>query len=165
VRDKVPFDPAGVRVARLNRQQTSIEVNTVATNAVSAVLFAKSSRRVATFYREVLGARSRDRGERHESLECHGFHLLVQQIPDALAEAVEISTPPHRRERTAVRLDFPVADIATARLIARRLGGHIDEMPPPWAGDSTHIYLGYDPEGNVIGLTPANTSFERTHEG
>jgi hypothetical protein len=137
----------------------------VATNSVSAVLFAKSSRRVATFYREVLGASTLDRGDHYESLDCQGFHLLVQQIPDALAQSVEISTPPDRRERTAVRLDFPVADIEIARLSARRLGGHVDEVPPPWAADSTHIYLGYDPEGNVIGLMPANTSFERTREG
>jgi hypothetical protein len=93
-----------------------------------------------------------DRSDRHESLEYRGFHLLVQQIPGALAEAIEIATPPVRREATAVRLDFPVADIELARVNARRLGGHIDERPPPWAGDRTDIYLGYDPEGNVIGL-------------
>jgi len=130
---------------------------TVATNAVSAVLFAKSLTRVASFYREVFGARTLDRSDEHESLECEGFHLMVQKIPEALAQSVEISTPPERRERTAVRLDFPVADIELARESARRLGGHVDEQPPPWAGGSTHFYLGYDPEGNVIGLMPAKT--------
>jgi predicted enzyme related to lactoylglutathione lyase len=137
----------------------------VATKSVSAVLFAKSLHRVSPFYREVLGAKTLDRSERHESLECQGFHLLLQKIPDALAESIEISTPPDRREQTAIRLNFPVADIEAARLSARRLGGHIDDVPPPWAGTSTHFYLGYDPEGNVIGLMPANTSFERTREG
>jgi predicted enzyme related to lactoylglutathione lyase len=130
----------------------------VATKSVSAVLFAKSLQRIAPFYREVLGAKTLGRSDHHESLECQGFHLLLQQIPDALAESFEISTPPERREQSAVRLDFPVADIQTARLSARRLGGHIDEVPPPWAGDSTDFYLGYDPEGNVIGLMPAKTS-------
>lgn len=123
-------------------------------NTVSAVLFARSAQRVAAFYRDVLGANSLDRGDTHESLECQGFHLLIQQIPPALAGSIEISTPPVRRERTAVRLDFPVADIAQARANARRLGGHVDESPPAWAGDSSCIFLGYDPEGNVIGLRP-----------
>src|SRR5688572_16697403 len=98
-------------------------------NAVSAVLFAKSLPRVAQFYREVLDARTLDRSEQHESLECHGFHLLVHQIPDALAESIRIAIPPERRERTAVRLDFPIGNIVTAREIARRLGGHIDDLP------------------------------------
>jgi predicted enzyme related to lactoylglutathione lyase len=133
----------------------------VATNAVSAVLFAKSLPRVASFYREVLGASTLDRSDDHESLECQGFHLLVQQIPAALAESVKIATPPERRERTAVRLDFPIQDIGKARECARRLGGQIDEAPPSWAADSTRIYLGFDPEGNVIGLMPANTSLAR----
>lgn len=121
-------------------------------NHVNAVLFAKSLDRLAPFYRQVLGARTLERSDNHESLECQGFHLLIQQIPHALAQAIEISTPPKRREQTAIRLDFPVADIELARATARRLGGHVDDSPPPWAGANAHIYLGYDPEGNVIGL-------------
>ena len=136
----------------------------MAANAVSAVLFAKSSLRVASFYREVLGARTVDRSDVHESLECQGFSLLVHNIPDALAQSIEISAPPQRREQTAVRLDFPVADIERARESARRLGGHIDDKPPPWARDSAHIFLGYDPEGNVIGLKPSGTSAELAPE-
>jgi predicted enzyme related to lactoylglutathione lyase len=137
----------------------------VATNAVSAVLFAKSSHRIAMFYREVLGARSLDRSDDHESLECQGFRLLVQRIPDALAASIEIATPPRRREQTAVRLDFTIADIELARARATQLGGHVDDRPPPWARDTALIYLGYDPEGNVIGLKPANKSVERTRKG
>jgi catechol-2,3-dioxygenase len=57
----------------------------MAANAVSAVLFAKSLRRVARFYREVLGAKTSDSSEEHESLDCQGFHLQLQQIPAALA--------------------------------------------------------------------------------
>lgn len=125
------------------------------THSVSAVLFAKSVRRVAPFYREVLGGRTLDRGDHSESLEFGGFHLLIQQIPDTLAQSVEVSTPPQRREQTAIRLNFPVADIDRARACARRLGGEVDESPPPWAGDAVRIFLGYDPEGNVIGLKPS----------
>lgn len=126
----------------------------MAAGSVSAVLFAKSMQRVAPFYRDVLEASTLDRSDVHESLECHGFHLLIQQIPGEFAGSIEISHPPQRREQTAVRLDFPVADIRKARECARRHGGNIDDNPPPWAGASLLIYLGYDPEGNVIGLTP-----------
>jgi predicted enzyme related to lactoylglutathione lyase len=121
-------------------------------HTVSAVLFAKSVLKVAPFYREVLGARSVDRGDVHELLDCDGFHLLVQQIPGALSETIEIDKPPVRREQTAVRLNFQVADLELARVNAQRLGGHIDDQPPPWAGGRTDVRLGYDPEGNVVGL-------------
>ena len=136
----------------------------MAINAVSAVLFAKSLPLVASFYREVLGATTLDRSDHHESLECQGFQLVVRQIPAALAESVVIAAPPERRERTAIRLNFPTQDIGRAREYARRLGGQIDDVPPPWATGSTSIYLGFDPEGNVIGVVPANTSLERTRE-
>jgi len=68
-----------------------------------------------------------------------------------VAESMEIATPPERRQRTAIRLDFPVEDIESSRESARRLGGQIDDAPPPWAAGSARIYLGFDPEGNVIG--------------
>lgn len=128
----------------------------MASNTVSAVLFAKDLQRVAAFYREVLGARTLDSSVAHETLDCHGFHLMLHQIPFELAVSIDISSPPERRERTAVRLDFTVNDIARARQAARRLGGLVDDQPPPWAADSAHIHLGYDPEGNVIGLKSAD---------
>jgi hypothetical protein len=58
-----------------------------------------------------------------------------------------------RREGGAVRLDFPVADIVHSRKLARSLGGDIDDVPPAWANRDSNFYLGYDPEGNVIGVS------------
>jgi hypothetical protein len=49
-------------------------------------------------------------------------------------------------------LDFPVNDIGKSRQSALRLGGHIDVLPPPWARGDENFFLGYDPEGNVIGV-------------
>jgi predicted enzyme related to lactoylglutathione lyase len=117
---------------------------------VSAVLFAKDARKVAQFYVEVFGAVMRDSGEHHAMLDCQGFELMVQQIPAHLARDVNVTVPPQRRERGSVRLDYPVADIASARKRAKRLGGQIDELPPPWAGGDASWHLGYDPEGNVF---------------
>jgi predicted enzyme related to lactoylglutathione lyase len=134
----------------------------VVTNTVSAVLFVKDLRKVASFYREVLGASLLSSDPDHEVLNCLGFHLVVHQIPMELAQWVEITTPPVRRERTAVRLDFPVVDIEESRRRAQRLGGQIDDLPPPWATGDHGFFLGYDPEGNVVGVMPANKSLERT---
>ena len=133
----------------------------MATNAVSAVLFAKDLHRVASFYREVFGADVLRRDSDHEVLSCHGFHLVVHQIPGEFVQSMVVTTPPERRERTAVRLDFPVADLDMSRRNAQKLGGQIDAMSPPWASDVGSFFLGYDPEGNVFGVMPINKSPKR----
>jgi predicted enzyme related to lactoylglutathione lyase len=126
----------------------------VATSTVSAVLFAKDLRKVARFYREVMGASLHRSDAYHEALDCLGFRLVVHQIPQEFAQSIEISTPPERRENAALRLDFPVDHIELARRLAKELGGQIDELAPPWAAETQSFFLGYDPEGNVVGVMP-----------
>jgi hypothetical protein len=77
---------------------------------------------------------------------------MIQQIPPHLMPAVSPGERIQRRELGAIRLDFPVSDLASARRAAARLGGGIDEQPPPWAGRDIGFFLGQDPEGNVFGV-------------
>jgi hypothetical protein len=119
---------------------------------VSAVLFARDQRGVATFYQALSGATIRESDAEHTALSCAGFELLVQQIPRELLPALEPGQAVQRRERSAVRLDFPVADLHHARREAHRLGGSVDERPAPWAGSDQSFFLGQDPEGNVFGV-------------
>ena len=120
---------------------------------VSAVLFAKDARRVGTFYFEVFGFAVRSSDEFHSRLDCGGFELLVHQIPEELARDVVVKSPPERRERGAIRLDYPVSNLANARRRAKQLGGRIDDDPPAWAEGDTSFFLGFDPEGNVFGVS------------
>jgi predicted enzyme related to lactoylglutathione lyase len=122
---------------------------------VSAVVFAKDLRKVAAFYTRVCSAEVKNEDAHHADLDCGGFQLIVHQIPEHYAKAMIISDPPRRREHGAVRLDFPIADVAASRAVARALGGEIDDRPPPWAGSDVSFRLGYDPEGNVFGAQPA----------
>lgn len=119
---------------------------------VSAVLFARDQCRVAAFYEAVLGASVEDSDEAHTLLSCAGFELMVQRIPAHLLPPVTPGEPVQRREQSALRLDFPVRDVARARREAARLGGNVDELPPPWAGGDRSWFLGQDPEGNVFCL-------------
>ena len=125
------------------------------TPAVSAVLFAKDSRRLSRFYVDVFGARTLAEDEHHAALDVRGFRLIVHQIPPHFAKDVEIRNPPSRRESGAIRLDYPVDDLVKARNAARQLDGQIDEMPPAWAGKESRFFLGFDPEGNVFGVSAA----------
>jgi predicted enzyme related to lactoylglutathione lyase len=122
---------------------------------VSAVLFAKDARRVATFYFEVLGAKVLSADAHHSLLDCRGFHLLVQQIPEHLAKDCVVTDPPLRKEAGSIRLDYPVTNLADARRRSKQFGGQIDDEPPEWAGGDTSFFLGFDPEGNVFGVKTA----------
>jgi predicted enzyme related to lactoylglutathione lyase len=121
------------------------------TSPVSAVLFARHLAKVAEFYVEVFNARVTHSDAEHVALSFGGFDLLIHQIPKQFIDPTGLESPPTRRERTAIRLNFPVADMAHARREAARLGGVIDALPPPWAGSDTRFFLGHDPEGNVFG--------------
>jgi len=121
------------------------------TSPVSAVLFARHLARVAEFYVEVFSARVTHSDADHVALRVGGFDLTIHQIPRQFIDSTGLESPPARRERTAIRLNFPVTDLAHARHEAARLGGVIDTLPPPWAGSDTRFFLGHDPEGNVFG--------------
>jgi hypothetical protein len=118
---------------------------------MSGVLFAKDVAKLANFYVEVFAGTVLRRHDSHALLDWGGFHLVIHQIPAHLSSEISVSVPPRRREQGSLRLDYPVGDVERARGAARRLGGQIDAAPPPWAGDDTSFFLGFDPEGNVFG--------------
>jgi len=124
--------------------------------AMSGVLFAKDVGKLANFYTEVFAGTVLRRHDNHAVLDWSGFHLVIHQIPAHLSAEIAVSVPPRRREQGSLRLDYPVADVGMARGTARRLGGQIDAAPPPWAGDDTSFFLGFDPEGNVFGAKTGN---------
>ena len=117
---------------------------------VSAVLFAKQLTSVAAFYQAVFGVEPSRSDADHVLLRVDGFELVIHQIPKQHLPSAGDDNPVVRRERTAIRLDFPVSDLTRARSEAKRLNGVIDNRPPPWADDAS-FFLGHDPEGNVFG--------------
>ena len=122
-------------------------------SSVRAVLFVKDLTSAAAFYVGALGMTRVSGDKDHSVLECHGFELVVHQIPKEIAQTIVIAQPPIRRVWGAIRLDFPVASIDDSRRLARSLGGDIDEVPPPWADRGANLFFGYDPEGNQFGVS------------
>jgi predicted enzyme related to lactoylglutathione lyase len=122
-------------------------------SSVSAVLFARDARRLAQFYVAVFGAAVSTMDADHAALDLGAFRLVIHQIPGHLAKDIEIRVPPLRRESGAIRLDYPVEHVVDARSAAKHLGGQIDDAPPPWADTSSRFRLGFDPEGNVFGVS------------
>ena len=123
------------------------------TASVRAVLFVKDLEAVAAFYVGALALARLSGDKDHAILECDGFELVVHQIPKQIADTIVIAQPPIRRVWGAIRLDFPVANIADSRKLARALGGEIDDAPPPWADRKANLFFGHDPEGNQFGVS------------
>jgi predicted enzyme related to lactoylglutathione lyase len=115
-----------------------------------AVLFAKDLPRVAKFYEGVAGFLTVHTGAGLIVLESANQQLVLHGIPKAVAKTIVISSPPRRREDTAVKLIFPVASIAEARRQAVALGGELDPEKKEFEVRGFRACDGHDPEGNVV---------------
>lgn len=115
-----------------------------------AVLYARDLGRVQAFYREVIGFEVSHVESDHVVLDSPGFQLVVLQIPPAIAESIEMARPPKRRTDTAIKLVFPVNDIAAARTAAGLHGGELNPAEREWTFQGCCVCDGCDPEGNVL---------------
>lgn len=81
-------------------------------------------------------------------LQSADIQLLVHKIPAEIAVGITITSPPSRREKTALKFFFTVPSLTEARSIAADLGGEIfDEN---WKGSGFTVCNAMDPEGNVF---------------
>jgi catechol 2,3-dioxygenase-like lactoylglutathione lyase family enzyme len=111
-----------------------------------AILFAKDMDRMTAFYRDGLGLRliPETREDGWVEFDAGGVMLALHAIPAAIAETIEITTPPQAREATPIKLVFEVDDIGAARAHLISHGAVMFE-PRSWGGCD-----GLDPEGNVF---------------
>ena len=111
-------------------------------------LYAKDLERLVAFYEAVLGMnRIRVSGELIV-LASPDLQLIVHAMPPAIAEAVTITSPPKKRENSAMKFFFTVPSIAAAESVASALGGAV--LPEQWEGPGFSVRNAYDPEGNVF---------------
>lgn len=111
-------------------------------------LYAKNLQRLASFYEAVLGM---SRAHASAELVVHtspDIQLIVHATPSASAESVTITSPPQKRENSAMKFFFTVPSIATAESIASTFGGSV--FPEQWAGPGFYVRNACDPEGNVF---------------
>jgi hypothetical protein len=130
----------------------NIEARPVGTLAGGVVLFAKRLEHLAAFYRAVTGLAEVQRESDHVVLECDGFQLVVQAVPEQVAARIAIGEPPRVREDCALKPVFVVDSIVRARLAAEAAGGRLHESGREWAFRGWRVCDGWDPEGNVFQL-------------
>ena len=120
-----------------------------------AVVFAKGVQRVAKFYEELLSLSVTLIERDHVVLESASLQLVIHAIPSPIASSIVVTEPPAVRDRTAVKLFFPVASLAEARARGAALGGQVSPSEREWEGGGFRACDGYDPEGNVFQLREA----------
>ena len=111
-------------------------------------LYAKDLQRLASFYEAVLGMGRAHASKELVILSSSDIQLIVHAMPSAIAESVTITSPPQKRENSAMKFFFTVPSIATAESIASTLGGAV--FPEQWAGPGFCVRNACDPEGNVF---------------
>jgi predicted enzyme related to lactoylglutathione lyase len=116
----------------------------------AAVLYAIDITRVGNFYANVAGLRITHAERGHVVLESAAFQLVIVAVPRKIAASIHLTQPPQRRENTAIKLVFPVADLAAARQAAQSHGGQIDGPEREWLFQDSRVCDGHDPEGNVV---------------
>lgn len=118
-------------------------------------VYAVDSNRIASFYEALAGMI-----RLHESpdlivLESPDLQLLVHTIPSHIAATIAITSPPQKREDTALRFFFTVPSIAAARATASALGGEV--FSENWQGPGFVVCNAMDPEGNVFQVRESAT--------
>ena len=111
-------------------------------------LYAKDLQRVGQFYEAFLGLTLVHETAEIRVLESPDIQLVVHQIPPHIAATFTISTPPERREESALKFFFTGANIAKARTLAATLGGEVDAQQ--WQASSFIACNAIDPEGNIF---------------
>jgi predicted enzyme related to lactoylglutathione lyase len=113
-------------------------------------LYAKDLQHLASFYEVVLGMSRVQPSADLVVLTSPDVQLVVHAMPPAIAESITITSPPQRRENSAMKFFFTVPTIDAAAAIVANLGGLV--FPEQWAGPGFNVRNACDPEGNVFQL-------------
>ena len=113
-----------------------------------AMLFVKDLRRMTAFYTDVMGLTPNDDTRQDDWIEFRDSQFSLHAVPAAIAEGIQIDTPPRPREQTAAKLTFAVKDVAATLAKIKAMG--LPLLHRPWGGTEA-----VDPEGNVFALANA----------
>lgn len=113
-------------------------------------VYACDADRVARFYETLAGMERLHQSGELIVLQSPDLQLLVHRVPPHIARDIVVTTPPRRREDTALKFFLTVASLGDARAAAAELGGEVfDET---WQGPGFVACNAMDPEGNVLQL-------------
>jgi len=115
-------------------------------------LYAKDLERLAGFYQSLLAMRRVHATAELVVLQVpdSDMQLVIHAIPVPIAASIVITTPPVRREDSALKFFLTVPSLPEARTLAASLGGEV--YTEQWQGLGFIVSNACDPEGNVFQL-------------
>ena len=111
-------------------------------------IYAKDYERLAKFYEAVAGMSRLHVSDELIVLQSPDIQILVHKLPGQFTKDIVITSPPQKRENTALKFFFTVTSLSKARTIAGGLGGEI--FSEKWSGPGFVVCNAMDPEGNVF---------------
>ncbi|KAG1648078.1 hypothetical protein GQR58_030108 [Nymphon striatum] len=117
-----------------------------------AVLYAKDLEKLAKFYAGFAGDIVESQPAEYVVVQGASTELTIVQIPDQIAESIQISTPPTVRAHTPVKLSFVVPSIDDTLESILALGGLVETSAQRWSFRNNELLDVVDPEGNVFQL-------------
>ena len=111
-------------------------------------IYANDAERVALFYESVALMKRLHVKDELIILQSADIQLLVHKTPAEVATDIVITSPPKRRENTALKFFFTVPNLNEARSVANDLGGEV--FSESWQGPGFVVCNAMDPEGNVF---------------
>jgi predicted enzyme related to lactoylglutathione lyase len=112
------------------------------------LIYAKGVERLAAFYETVLAMSRQFESPDLVVLESPATQLVLHGIPAKIAASISITTPPARREQSALKPFFSVESISAARIAAAQLGGEV--FGQPFSARGFNACNACDPEGNIF---------------
>ena len=111
-------------------------------------IYAVDPDRIAAFYEAVAGMSRLHQTPELIVLESADIQLLVHRVPAPIAAEITLTSPPRKRENTALKFFFTVPSLEGARDTASALGGEV--FSENWRGPGFIVCNAMDPEGNVF---------------
>lgn len=118
--------------------------------AFTAVVYVRNLGRMRSFYAGCFGLEVVEVQEDFVVLSNEHGELALVLVPEEVADQIQLTEPPARRESNPVKLGFVIDDITALRPLVERLGGAVDEPSTEWDFRGTRRCDATDPEGNVI---------------
>ena len=124
-----------------------------AAGGTGVVIYVKDLDRMRAFYETCFGMRRLEvEGKGLAVLDGPGMELSLVVVPEAVAATIELTTPPHPRDGTPIKLSFEVSSIPGVAQLVTEAGGWIEPGERHWRFREWRHVDCLDPEGNVLQL-------------
>ncbi len=117
-----------------------------------AVLYAKNLKKMTGFYVALGGKPGDGQAGEFAIIATQDVELILLQVPEAIAEKIDITDPPTIRTSTPIKPIIRVDSIDEVLDWLPRLNGQVVPQTSRWTFRNQEVQDIVDPEGNIVQL-------------